>query len=72
MTGPYKVGDRVQVLYFDNGTRLAITRVTAIAPNIVGGWTITYASPIPGEDDRVSIVNDQGSDRHGYVIKAEA
>lgn len=64
---PYKKGDAVSVLTYHEqyGTCLASAAVEEIHESAANGfWNIHYT--VLGEK-KISVVNSQGRDRHGYV-----
>jgi len=70
-TAPYRVGDPVSVLFYGNGTCLGTSTVRSITRNLEGGWQITYDN-LAGGEPSVTVVDDRGRDRHGYVCKKVA
>lgn len=66
---PYKPGDLVQVLHYDEtyGTCLATVPVTKIREAMTNGmWEIAFT--YPSGRLGLSEVKANGQDRHGYVI----
>lgn len=67
---PYRSGDNIHVLHAGpRGTTLSACMIHAVTPTS-GGWMITYTSPDPDRITDTTIVDDTGTDRHGYVTPA--